>query len=289
MNYKYFICVILLATLGTASAMLFDEHGMCTPQLREQLKIIGFIPEQKYADFDPYHAVNVDAGMQKYFFKKDQDFYKNGGLSEHPLSYEQAQIFLDTLYAQQKETFPDQKENFDIIALGGVKPTLKISIKALRTLADSEYSFNKIFLCVGNEKVKEEFIKLANKEKNKSFFDAHPIEYIVADQELKAAETCFNKIKAISDIDKQLASHYVILDDPVFSGKIRSLAESIFQTQHRCVGTASLSTNDWKELMKIYGYNKILPDQETATIAYALSQLQFKARAVNSYVQLLNK
>lgn len=264
------------------SPTLFDKaNGEITPHFKQQLDLVGIVVKPHFPEYDSHHIVNVNEELQSNgCFQVDWDLYKKGEESAFKITYDQAVKFLDDDYSHKETQLPElTSELAEGIVCSGVYPdslqaTLTKRLNGLQlSIDENNLQYKVIYVLCKNEEIKklsEEFINSEFKEK----LDTTNFIYIVANTESNIGLTCLKKLKESYSI-----KNYVVITDGTSAEKDFLTAKNVL-SEETCLGIASAPIKDWKADMNLYGYEKALGTQEKATIAFASSAWNFKARQV---------
>ncbi len=257
---------------------LFDLHtGQITPRFKRQLDLSGISLTENVSRLGTSHIVNVDRTLQTNgCFQKDCDFYKKGNTSKLNLSYEQAVAFLDDEYRDRPEVLPRSKGECDAIVGSGVEATMHKRFDSIRKALDSGCRFNTIHFIAKDESATH-VIEAMIKERYSDVVGSSKINFVVTNTDLNILET------GLPQLNKPgiLSDRYVLVTDISFASKIEGIAQPLLKGK-TCMGVAATSIKDWRVDMNLYGYEEALGSQEKATIAWASSVWNFKARQVHA-------
>lgn len=257
---------------------LFNLHtGKITPAFQRQLNLCGIQLREHVSGLGRDHIVNVNREFQSNgCFQSDCDFYKNGNNSKLSLSYEQAVAFLDDDYRDRTEVLPRSTGTCDAIVGSGVEATMHKRFDSIRKAIQHGCKFDTIHF-IAKDEATQHMIEGLIKERYGEVVDGSKINYIVTNVNIGILET------GLTSLNQQgtLADKYVLVTDIPFASKIEGIAKPILRGK-TCIGVSATSINDWHVDMNLYGYEDALGGKEKATVAWACSALNFKARQVRS-------
>ena len=122
-----------LEAISTPTTLFNLETGKITYSFKKQLDLVGLISKQFFPKYDPYHILNVSEALQTNGCSpKDPDFYKNGGVSEFKINYEQAVSILEEMYSSRKVLWTEEMQHC------GYEKALGSYAKAVIAWASSE-------------------------------------------------------------------------------------------------------------------------------------------------------
>lgn len=234
--------------------------------------MVGVATKQVFAEYGPYHVININEVLQNNgCFQNDCDLYKNGGSSDFAITYEQARVFLDDEYSDRVTIMPREKNVVNAIFPCGVEATMHKRFNSLKESLEQKYKYERIHFIVKDSKAAEEVQSLF--KEFSEMLTGIKTNFIVADTKLDIFEKGLALLKENSSLD----AGYVIITDPTFAPKVEMITTSILSGK-KCFGIASAPIKDWKVDMNLYGYGEALGTHEKAAIAWARSAWNFKAR-----------
>lgn len=192
--------------------------------------------------------------------------------------------FLDFEYSTREPQLPQSSaEQADGIVCSGVfphsvGPTLFKRLNGLQaSMQDpSHIQYRTIHVACKDEKIKDLTRQIIEHE-YKDKFNNIEFNYIVATDVNSIGDSCLEQLNASGD----LAENYVVISDGTSAAKDMLGAKRKIEGKYNCLGIASAPIKDWKKEMDFYGYREALGSVEKATIAWAQSDMNFKAREVN--------
>ncbi len=257
---------------------LFDpESGIINPRFKQQLDKVGIIVKPHFLDVSTDHIKNVNEELQiNGCFQKDWDLYKKGGTSAFQINYEQAVNFLEDEYSDREIMMPRERRIAHAIFPCGVEATMHKRFNSLSESIKQGYQYSKLHFIVKDEKDKENVLNLISTD-YKELLNEIDINIVVANTELDILEKGLKQLKDGTELSKE----YIIITDPTFAPKVEMIAAQVLDNR-QCLGIASAPIKDWRVDMNLYGYESALESHEKATIAWASSAWNFKARQVNT-------
>lgn len=267
---------------------LFDLHtGKIGERFKEQLDLCGIQLHAHIPSLAADHIANVNKTLQTNgCFQRDFEIYKNGNgqNSKLQLEYDQALAFLDNDYSDRIKIMPRQKDlPADGIIGCGVEPTMHKRFDTIKEAIESGCKFAALHFIMKDASTRE-MIEGLIKEKYSNMVRGIPIHFVITNTEIDVLKAGLNQLK--NDLENGLKTkNYIMVSDVVIAAKIEGIAKSIL-TNKKCLGVAASSTNDWIYDMNLYGYGKALGTMEKATIAWAQSAWNFKARQVHAELAL---
>ncbi|GAB4234736.1 MAG: hypothetical protein Tsb0021_14090 [Chlamydiales bacterium] len=259
--------------------LFHPESGMISPIFKRQLELVGTATEQFFLDYSPDHVVNVNELLNKKgWFQKDLDFYKKGGNNPmFKITFQQAVNFLEDEFSSTVTIMPRKKAVKNAVFACGVEPTMHIRFNSLKVSLQEGYEYKNIYFITKNEEAKEEALLLIKRD-YESLLNGINFNFVIVNDDLNIFEKGLSTLGANGSLDEG----YAIISDQTFATKVEMIANKVLP-EKKCVGVAAVPIKDWKVDMKLYGYTEtILGTFENATIAIALSLLNFKARKVDA-------
>lgn len=248
---------------------LFDHKtGIISADFQKLLEIVNIVSEKHFQEYESNHVCNVLYALESAgCFKRNVEYYKEGGPLPFEITDEQAIRYLNKDYKKREVTMPRQKNIESGLFQCGVEFTLHKNFQSLRVSLEQKYTYNVIHFIAANETIKKNVETLIDSH-YKSMLSEIKVEIIVANMELNFFETALKMLLESS----LLGSNYALICDPLFKVKVEGISQSILIDQE-CLGVVCVPIKDWRDEMENYGYKD--------PIRFVFSSLNFKTREAN--------
>ena len=267
-----------VTTTERAPALLFDARtGMISGRFREQCELVGIVAQQCFKNYGKWHVMNMDQVLQiNGCYQEDWDIYKKGELTGFKITFWQAVAFLNDEYRDREIVMPRSKERSDAIFQCGTEATMRKHFYSFVESWNQGYRYDAIHFIVKDAAAQEE-VKALLAGEYKEYFEGIRINIVIAGTDNNIFEIGLQKLSSSGE----LGDKYVIITNSTLAPKVELIATSAIENS-QCLGIACAPITDWCADMRLYGYEEALGSHEKATIAWAASAWNSKARQTHT-------
>lgn len=266
--------LLLILFFAQAIECMFNADGQPTLKFRQQLDALGFVPEQKYPEFDRYHIKNIYTQLYPVFFRDNDhlEYYRDGGVPTHSISNEQAKSYLDIEYGDRK-AFVTQENADAALVPCGVMPTMVKRFKSLKTYFDRGCHVKNIYFLMADATFQDSIKEALEKHPAyRLLLEKVAVHMVIAGKNVEVFETCLTRLPKEFAADNE---SYIIVTDPNLAYKNETIARARLSQKYQ--GIVAVPFTDWQEEMELFRYN----DHR----AWAYSDLNFKVRAIKTQIE----